>query len=550
MIGVISDDSERATAGEFFELFKTPWEFYEEGKFYDVVLTTRDCVVQIESKALLIYSSARTRWDLTESAHGSNHMRGLLLESEKGIFPIFGSVATFQSQGRLLVWAKGIDGAAGVEIQAEDQKVFRIGFDLFQEITHLLSFGQPAKYAHIPTLEMHISMLRDWILSAGVPLAEIPPVPAGYDFAVCLTHDIDFAAIRNHIFNHTFFGFINRALLVSLKHFLQRRTSWSKLKENYKAVLSLPAVYLGLANDLWGQFDRYVDMEKGLGSTFFLVPFKDRPGRDSNGRIPKRRAVRYDITEVQPQVQVLLAKGAEVALHGIDAWRDAVKGREEFERVYRVVEDPNIGVRMHWLFFSEESPKLLEEAGFVYDSSYGYNDAIGFRGGTNQVFRPLGASRLLELPLHIQDTALFFPRRMNLTDEKALKLILDLLRNMEIHGGVVTINWHDRSLVPERQWGDFYLRLIEELKARKAWFGTAGQIVKWFNRRRSAQFEESKFVGNTLNLKVTSAKSAGGPDLLMRIHKSKDRKGKDRHSENERPIEIAFSGNFEAAISL
>ena len=56
--------------------------------------------------------------------------------------------------------------------------------------------GQPVEHAHIPTLELHIAMLRDWILDAGIPLVEIPPIPAGHRFCVCLTHDIDFVGIR------------------------------------------------------------------------------------------------------------------------------------------------------------------------------------------------------------------------------------------------------------------------------------------------------------------------------------------------------------------
>ena len=45
----------------------------------------------------------------------------------------------------------------------------------------------------------------------------------------------------------------------------------------------------------------------------------------------------------------------------------------------------------------------------VYDSTIGYNETVGYRAGTTQPYRPLAASRLLELPLHVMDTALFYP---------------------------------------------------------------------------------------------------------------------------------------------
>ena len=39
----------------------------------------------------------------------------------------------------------------------------------------------------------------------------------------------------------------------------------------------------------------------------------------------------------------------------------------------------------------------------------GYNETVGFRAGTSQVFAPIGTKHLLELPLHIQDTSLLYP---------------------------------------------------------------------------------------------------------------------------------------------
>ena len=58
-------------------------------------------------------------------------------------------------------------------------------------------------------------------------------------------------------------------------------------------------------------------------------------------------------------------------------------------------------------------------------------------------------------------------------------------------GGVLTINWHDRSIAPERLWDGFYLKLLRELKSRGAWFATAAQTVSWFRKRRSAVVEAS-----------------------------------------------------------
>ena len=174
---------------------------------------------------------------------------------------------------------------------------------------------------------------------------------------------------------------------------------------------------------------------------------------------------------------------------------------------------------MHWLCFDRGSPAVLEQAGFDYDATCGYNEMIGYKAGTTQVFKPFGATRLLELPLHIQDTALFYPRRLGLTDAQAWELCEALLNMAVRFGGVLTVSWHERSLAPERLWGDFYKRLLQELDARGAWFGTAGQVVQWFRARRSVVFEECGFAGNTVRLRLKYEGSDFEPRMFLRVHR-------------------------------
>ena len=133
-----------------------------------------------------------------------------------------------------------------------------------------------------------------------------------------------------------------------------------------------------------------------------------------------------------------------------------------------------LGVRMHWLFFDENSPSVLDRAGFTYDSTVGYRETVGYRAGTTQAYAPPGVTNLLELPLHVMDTALFYPSYLNLGEEEAERVVSRLMDDAERFGGALTINWHDRSIAPERLWDDFYLKLLRELKSRGAWLPTAG----------------------------------------------------------------------------
>ena len=267
--------------------------------------------------------------------------------------------------------------------------------------------GQPAANAGSATLDLHIALLRDLITKSGIPVVEIPPVPEGHSFIICLTHDIDHPVLRNHCCDHTMVGFLYRATIGTIINVFRGRKSLRDLRTNWTAALKLPFIYLGMAKDFWRGFDRYVEMEAGLASTYFVIPTRNYPGRPFAGNGVSRRAARYDVTDVRPQLQKVISSGCEVGLHGIDTWVDSTKGREERDRVTQTLGTTVTGVRMHWLFFDEKSPAALEQAGFSYDSTVGYNETVGYRAGTAQVYRPLGATNLFELPLHIMDTALF-----------------------------------------------------------------------------------------------------------------------------------------------
>jgi hypothetical protein len=51
------------------------------------------------------------------------------------------------------------------------------------------------------------------------------------------------------------------------------------------------------------------------------------------------------------------------------------------------------------------------------------------------------------------------------------------------------VNWHDRSLAPERLWTRAYATLLAELRdEHRVWFATAGAAVEWYRWRRAIRF--------------------------------------------------------------
>jgi hypothetical protein len=524
VIGVIADTSQYDVIREFFELFKTPWEFYRTGRRYEVLLCAGDIQFDPSARLVLVYAGGRTRFDgegKTPSALTGD--RKYLVAHQGYRLPVYGDAVTFPGEASgLLTDARSGESAAFVDL-CKDRKLVRIGYDLFGEVRRLLDAGQPAVNADLPALEMHIAFLRDLITGCGVPLLEIPPVPEGYRFIACLSHDIDHPSIRRHGWDRTTFGFLRRAVLGSMFNLLRRRLGIRDLLRNWVTALKLPFVQLGLAEDFWLDFpDRYLKVEQGFRSTYFVIPFKNRPGKNVGRPRASFRAARYGAQDIAGIMQKLQAAGCEIALHGIDAWVDEVRGREELQEISRLTLAPELGVRMHWLCFDRQSPSAIESAGAAYDSTVGYNETVGYRAGTTQVYKPLNADRLLELPLHVMDTAMFYPPYLGLSPAQAKTRLEQMAENVSRFGGCLTINWHDRSLAPERLWGEVYRDLLEDLKKRGAWLGPAGQIVAWFRKRRSAVFEFDETGPFAVRTKVETKHIDGLPGLRLRIYNSRD----------------------------
>jgi peptidoglycan/xylan/chitin deacetylase (PgdA/CDA1 family) len=520
MIGVIAPASQDAVVAEFFELFKTPWEWYKNGGQYRVLICAGEGEVP-ESVAdlVLYYAGHKVALDADGAAVDTEARRehGRILRYKEHRIPVYGRCITFQRDAVTLVDEES--GRSAIYLQrSRTGTIARIGYDLFGEIQTLLTAGQPAVNAAIPALDLHIALLRDLIVSHHIALVEIPPVPAGHPFVACLTHDVDHPLVRRHFLDPTMFGFLYRAVFGSLVRVLHGRLSVRGLLTNWAAALRLPLVHLGIARDFWSGFSRYIQLEAESHSTFFFIPFRGRPGTTRSGTAPDARAAAYGADDLLDTIRTLISAGCEIGLHGIDAWHDVSNGSAELEEIRRIVGKEEIGGRVHWLYYDEQSPVTLEQAGMTYDSTVGYNETVGYRAGTTQAYKPLQTIRLLEVPLHVMDTALFYPGYLNLSDSDARQQVDAVIRNAIHLGGCFTVNWHDRSIAPERQWEHFYEELIEELRAQEAWCTTASQVASWFRMRRSAIFENVNWTSGEVQATIAIKACANVPPLQLRVH--------------------------------
>lgn len=510
MIGVCVDSSEHAAVCEFFELFKTPWEFYRRDRCYDVLLCAgAGEIPDTNARLIILFAGCQIPFDLERRISIASELNPPALFFNQTALPLYGRSVAFRS---------GLGSSPVLWYRSPEPAVLRIGYDLFAEIQFLLTRGQPVVNANIAALDLHIGLLRDAILESGIPLVEVPPVPGPYRFAACLTHDLDHPRLRLHKLDRTMFGFLYRATLGSVNRLARGRLSTRDLLRNWLAALKLPLVYLGLADDFWREFPRYAALESAAASTFFVIPFKQRPGRNA----PAARAAGYGAADISNELRLLASAGCEIGLHGIDAWCDSSQALAESNEIRRVTAHEAIGARMHWLYYDQQAPLKLEQTGIDYDSSIGYNETVGFRAGTTQTYKPLSAKRLLELPLLIMDTALFYPCHLDLSSEDAWLRVVAIIEHAISEGGCVTVNWHDRSIGPERHWGRFYSALVAELRTRGAWFATAAQSVTWFRQRRSVEFENVTWEPDRLRATIAFAESHDLPGLRLRLHRAKN----------------------------
>ena len=129
MIGVVCPESQRDFVIEFFEFFKTPWEFYRSERSYDVVLATEVPPRGVEAKLLVTYGLAG---DVKRITSNSDQSREAYVEYDDTIFPVYGRLALIDSQGPVLLRLRGSGGTVAVDETSHRMRVIRVGFDLFE----------------------------------------------------------------------------------------------------------------------------------------------------------------------------------------------------------------------------------------------------------------------------------------------------------------------------------------------------------------------------------------------------------------------------------
>lgn len=317
----------------------------------------------------------------------------------------------------------------------------------------------------------------------GQVLERRPRWPNGARFAVALTHDVDDLRLYSmretwrllrqarHPSSYAFRGGLSLAL----------RTLWNT----------------GRMPDPYWSFDRWVALEESYGtrSSFYFVP--PAPARrheyDPTYGLDDPLVFEGRALKLRDLLRLLAERGFDVGMHGAyHSYRDAAELAREKAQLETATGRPLLGGRQHYLRFDVSATwAAQEQAGFVYDSTLGYNEAIGFRAGIAAPVFPWNAERraahkLLELPLTVMDGALF--RSLRLSPEQAAERVRAHLDEVEKVGGLGVLLWHpngaDRQHFPG--WWATYEKALAYLATRPVWMTHAAEIASWWKQREAA----------------------------------------------------------------
>jgi peptidoglycan/xylan/chitin deacetylase (PgdA/CDA1 family) len=316
-----------------------------------------------------------------------------------------------------------------------------------------------------------------------------PSWPGDSEFAVCLTHDVDLVSAR------------------SLAHALRetRRTAGLQLSTGAPGTAT-PEMERGMvaaaktlgrgvgravravasSTDPLHCYERWLAIEREVGakSSFFFMPDRvERPHKtDNDYRYDDRVVFDGRRVQVSEMISAIDDRGWEVGLH--PSWYtydDAKALAREKRQLERVIGGDVRSVRQHYLHYDvRTTPAVHESAGFEFDSSLGFNYNVGFRFGTSWPWHVYDLERetntaVLEVPLAVQDGALFGQAALGLDERGARRYIERLTAAVREVGGVLTLLWHPSTVTEPRRF-DLYRWALEYLAEEGAWFGTVAEV--------------------------------------------------------------------------
>jgi peptidoglycan/xylan/chitin deacetylase (PgdA/CDA1 family) len=292
--------------------------------------------------------------------------------------------------------------------------------------------------------------------------------PNEKSWALLLTHDIDDIEVQNRHIYLSFLYFPTNGDLKGMYHLIKGR-----INRRYSP---------------YNNFKPIIEIEQQYNATstfYFLSSPKDIFG------------YKYSLNENMEILGYIKDQGCEIGYHtGYHHYDDCEKIKMEKAHMEKIIGERLVGVRNHVLRFqTPRSWEILANAGFEYDSTYGYIDMIGFRNGLCHPFIPYNIDTnhpidILEIPLNIQDWTISFIMKNN--PSEAWNLIKQLLETVKKNHGVINILWHNWTFsfptsigtMFEKEWTRLYEKILKYATENDAWVSNCKDFINYYRKNK------------------------------------------------------------------
>lgn len=323
-----------------------------------------------------------------------------------------------------------------------------------------------------PAADLLVGALRQAVQSAagsaGIAVRRTAPWPSGKRFAVCLSHDIDYAVRQST--TGALRKLAGAALAMSQR---DRRTAGRRANDALGLLRGNAASPYWLMDPMAAR-----EAERGYRSTFFVLPHTKRVISEGPDMV-----TRYDVGH--PDVQQLLGRlsagGWELGLHtSYDAHDDGNGVGHDWSQLRAALPAgvKAAGARSHYLRLRmPDTLRQEEEAGIPYDATMGWRTGWGFRSGSAMPYQPfdMTTGRVLgiwELDLHLMDVSVPLDDYVSL-----LGVLLDRVRDV---GGCASVLMHPSpcSNRTAKEHLELYDRVLDQIATYEdAWVTTPSAVV-------------------------------------------------------------------------
>jgi hypothetical protein len=307
------------------------------------------------------------------------------------------------------------------------------------------------------------------------PMRSLAPWPEGHRWAALLTHDLDVV---------DWWGLFSLLRMAELG----MKGGWDLVGRVARAARrSIRRDPVSRGVHLLLQLEAH----HGIRGTWFVICAKP----SLRSMISGDSTYRPDGPAAHRIITALSRAGHEIALHGSFATADQSPLMTAQRRwLGRLAAAPVAGVRQHFLrMHPGRTQRIMVEAGFDYDATWGFADRNGFRLGVADVVPAWDASGGAVLPLDLVPL-IWMDRALSKYAgvEEAGRWVedaRDLARECKSVEGVWSGLWHPNTMEALGFPGaePAFVSLLQALADDRPFFGSAQKIVQWRRFRRSVR---------------------------------------------------------------